>query len=82
MKKNGGHPAKNDPDVVKLFKSMRSTVELVRDLEGKVSDENHLHLRASALGLMHAYSELTGLPAPDEDQWVKRRRALQGTALL
>lgn len=65
-RKPGGHPAKQDPDVAKLFRTMRSTVELVRDLEGKLSPEAHLKLRASALGLMWAYSELAGLPAPDQ----------------
>lgn len=61
-----GHPAKQDPDVAKTFRAMKSAVELVRDLEGKVSVEGHLNLRAGALALMHTYSELTGLPAPAE----------------
>jgi hypothetical protein len=43
---------------------MRSTVELVRDLDGKLSPDGLLQLKAAALGQMHAYSELTGLPAP------------------
>ena len=60
------HPAKTDPDIAKLFKAMRSTVELVRDLEGRLDDENHIHLRAAALGLMASYSKLTGLPSPFE----------------
>lgn len=66
MKKSGGHPAKQDPDIAKLFRAMKSTVELVRDLDGRISAENHINLKASALGLMHNYSELTGLPAPTE----------------
>ena len=45
---------------------MRSTVELVRDLDGKVSLEAHLHLKAAALGLMHVYAEQVGMPAPTE----------------
>ncbi|AYN55862.1 hypothetical protein PP635_gp87 [Arthrobacter phage Auxilium] len=65
-RKPGGHPAKQDPDVAKLFRAMRSTVELVRDLEGKLAPEVHLNLRASALGMMHAYAAITGLPAPTE----------------
>lgn len=65
-RKPGGHPAKQDPDVAKTFRTMKATVELVRDLEGKVSAEGHLNLRAGALALMHTYSELTGLPAPAE----------------
>ena len=63
-RKPGGHPAKQDPDVAKLFRTMRATVELVKDLNGKVSDEADVNLRAAALGLMHTYAELTGLPAP------------------
>ena len=65
-RKPGGHPAKQDPDVAKTFRTMKATVELVRDLEGKVSAEGHLNLRAGSLALMHTYSELTGLPAPAE----------------
>jgi hypothetical protein len=45
---------------------MRAAVELVKDLDGKLSADNHLNLRASALGLMHVYAELSGLPAPNE----------------
>ncbi|AYR01595.1 hypothetical protein PP639_gp095 [Arthrobacter phage Seahorse] len=65
-RKPSGHPAKQDPDVAKLFRAMRSTVELVRDLEGKLAPDVHLNLRASALGMMHAYAAITGLPAPNE----------------
>jgi hypothetical protein len=63
-RKPGGHPAKQDPDVAKLFRTMRATVELVRDLDAKLSHDTHLHLRAAALGQMQAYAELTGLPKP------------------
>ena len=66
MRKPGGHPAKQDPDVAKTFRTMRSTVELVRDLEPKLTPEAHLHLKAAALGLMHVYAEQTGMPAPTE----------------
>lgn len=52
--------------MAKLFRTMRATVELVKDLNGKVSDEADVNLRAAALGLMHTYAELTGLPAPTE----------------
>jgi len=45
---------------------MRATVELVKDLKGKVSDEADVNLRAAALGMMHTYAELAGLPAPTE----------------
>lgn len=65
-RKPGGHPAKQDPNVAQLFRTMRNTVELVKDLDGKLSDDGHLQLKAAALGLMGAYAELTGLPAPNQ----------------
>lgn len=65
-KKPGGHPAKQDPAIDKLFRTMRATVELVKELDGKTSPDANLHLRAAALGLMHTYAELTGLPAPTQ----------------
>lgn len=65
-RKPGGHPAKQDLDVAKLFRTMKANVELVRDLEGKLAPEAHLNLKASALGMMHAYAAMTGLPAPTE----------------
>jgi hypothetical protein len=65
-RKPGGHPAKQDPDVDKLFRTMKANVELVRDLEDKLAPEVHLNLKASALGMMHAYAAMTGLPAPDQ----------------
>ena len=58
-RKPGGHPAKQDADVAKLFRTMRNTVELVQELDGK------LQLKAAALGTMWVYSDLVGLPAPD-----------------
>jgi hypothetical protein len=61
-----GHPAKQDPDTAKTFKTMKAAVELVRDLEPRLPPDTHLHLRAAALGLMHTYSALTGLPKPTE----------------
>ena len=45
---------------------MRTTVELVQTLDGKLTPERMLELKAAALGLMWCYSELTGLPAPDQ----------------
>ena len=65
-RKPTGHPAKSDPAVDKLFRTMRSAVELVKDLDGKLSPDANLYLRASALGMMHTYAELTGLPSPTE----------------
>lgn len=62
-KKPGGNPAA-DPDVAKLFRTMRANVELVRDLQGKISPERMTILKASSLGLMFVYSEMTGLPDP------------------
>jgi hypothetical protein len=65
-KQPGGHPAKQDPAVDKLFRTMKATVELVRDLQDRLPAEEWLCLRAAALGQMVAYSNLTGLPAPVE----------------
>ncbi len=62
----GGHPARQDPEVDKLFRAMKATVELVRDLEGRLTEDGMLSLKAAGLGQMMAYSELTGLPAPAE----------------
>ena len=64
-RKPGGHPAKQDPHTAKLFKTMRSTVELVQELDGKLQPETMLQLKAAALGLMGSYAAITGLPAPD-----------------
>lgn len=61
-----GHPAKQDPDIARTFRTMRATVELVRDLEPRLTPDTHLHLRAAALGLMHTYAQLTGLPKPTD----------------
>ncbi|MFF2029531.1 hypothetical protein [Arthrobacter sp. NPDC058192] len=63
-RKPGGHTARTDPATDRLFRTMRATVELVRDLDGRLSDDANVHLRAAALGVMTAYGELTGLPAP------------------
>ncbi|MBT8163055.1 MULTISPECIES: hypothetical protein [Arthrobacter] len=65
-RKPGGHPARADPTTDKTFRTMKAAVELVRDTDSRLSPEAHLNLRAAALGLMHAYAELAGLPAPTE----------------
>ena len=67
-KKSSGNPAKQqrDPDVEKLFKTMRSTVELVRDLKGRLTPAQIEWLEGTSVGLMFAYAELTGLPNPIE----------------
>jgi hypothetical protein len=64
-RKPGGHPAKQDEATAKLFRTMRSTVELVQELDGKLQPETMLQLKAAALGLMGTYAAVTGLPAPD-----------------
>lgn len=61
---NPGNPVRTDPDVMKLERAMRDAVNLVRSLQGRVDEEHYIHLRASALGLMMVYSEITGLPSP------------------
>lgn len=69
-KKNSGpgNPARRalqqDVNIQKLFNTMKSSVELVRDLKESLPEEHFEWLRASSLGLMLAYSELTGLPSP------------------
>jgi len=60
-----GHPAKQDAATMKLFRTMRSAVELVQELDGRLSAEADVNLRASALGMMHVYAEMTGLPKPE-----------------
>jgi hypothetical protein len=45
---------------------MRAAVELVRDLEPRLTDDTHLELRAAAYALMCVYSEITGLPKPTQ----------------
>ncbi len=49
-----------------LFRAMRASVGLVRDLDGQISEDSMLCLKAAALGQMQAYAELTGLPTPME----------------
>jgi len=45
---------------------MRTTVELVQTLDQRLTPDRALELKAAALGLMWCYSELAGLPAPDQ----------------
>lgn len=65
-KKTTGHPAKQDPDIDKLYRTMRSTVELVKSLNGRLTPEQLLYLKGAAAGLMFNYAALTGLPSPIE----------------
>lgn len=65
-KKPAGHPAKQDPAIAKMYRTMRSTVELVQELEDRLDPGQLLYLKASAAGLMFNYAALTGLPSPIE----------------
>ena len=59
-----GHPARKDQTVDRLFRTMRAAVELVRDLEPRLTDNTHLELKAAAYALLNVYAEITGLPKP------------------
>jgi hypothetical protein len=61
-----GNPVRQDPDVDKLFRAMKSLVELTRDLEDRLPSGTYLYLRASALGAMETYAQITGKPLPIE----------------
>jgi hypothetical protein len=63
-KKQSGHPAKQDKDIARLSKVLEASVELVRDLDGRLSPEAQASLVAGSLGMMVAYFELTGKPSP------------------
>jgi hypothetical protein len=58
-----GHP---DPVMRRLHKATEECVELVRDLHGRLSEEQHLELRAGALGMLITLGVLTGKPDPRE----------------
>lgn len=58
-----GHP---DPIVRKLHKANEMVVELVRDLQSRLTDEQFLELRAGALGLLITQALLTNKPDPRE----------------
>lgn len=47
-----------------LYDVMHGGVELVRDLQGRITEDDYLDLRAGVLGLMNVYSAVTGLPSP------------------
>lgn len=64
--KRYGNPMKNaDPNLIKLFRTMRNAVELTGDLMDKLPDLYYERLRASALGLMSAHAYLAKMPQPD-----------------
>lgn len=52
-----------DPDIAKLRKALEASVDLVRDLNGRLSPETQSYLVASSLGLMETYFELIGKPS-------------------
>lgn len=66
MAGKSGNPVRQDPDTDKLFKTMRSLVELTRDLEDRLPSATYVWLKAAALGAMETYAVLTGKPAPME----------------
>jgi hypothetical protein len=43
---------------------MRASVELVRDLDSRLTEEQLDYLKGVSAGLMFTYSELTGMPNP------------------
>lgn len=61
--KKSGHPAKQDPDIARLHKAVEVSVELVRDLDGRLSPMAQELLSCASLGLINAYFELTGKPS-------------------
>jgi hypothetical protein len=74
--KLGGHP---DPEIQKLFRTLKSTVELTATLEGKLDEGTYEVLRASCLGMMEVYAQATGKPSPIGriiDDWEGRLKAL------
>lgn len=81
-KKPGGHPAKQDPVMATLDKTMKASVDLTRDLRDKLTEDTWLHVRSAALGLMWAWSELTGQtnPADVVDEEYKTMQQIKAEA--
>jgi hypothetical protein len=72
----GGHP---DPDIQKLYRTLKNTVELTAALEDKLPGHTYEILRASCLGMMEVYSQATGKPSPIGriiDDWEGRLQEL------
>jgi hypothetical protein len=70
--KLGGHP---DPDIQKLFRTLKNSVELCESLQDKLPSDTYEVLRASTLGLMETYAQATGKPSPIGaiiDDWTGR----------
>lgn len=74
--KLGGHP---DPEVQKLFRTLKNSVELCESLDGKIHPDTYEVLRAATLGLMEVYARATGKPSPINaiiDDWTGRLKEL------
>lgn len=70
--KLGGHP---DPEIQKLFRTLRNSVELCESMQDKLPAGTYEVLRASTLGLMETYAVVTGKPSPIGaiiDDWTGR----------
>lgn len=70
--KLGGHP---DPEIQKLFRTLKNTVELCESLQDKIPTHTYEILRASCLGMMETYAVATGKPSPIGaiiDDWTGR----------
>lgn len=64
-KRKSGNPAKDISDADRVMKVTREGLALVKDLEGRVSEETHTYLRAAVLALIWTHDELKSLPTPD-----------------
>jgi hypothetical protein len=51
-----------DPDVARLRKTVEASVELVRDLDGRLSPRAQELLSCASLAMINALFELTGKP--------------------
>ena len=59
-------PAPKADPLVRLHKATEECVNLVRDLRFHLTEEQHLELRAGALGMLITLGVLTGKPDPRE----------------
>lgn len=59
-------PAPRTDPLVRLHKATEECVNLVRDLRFHLTEEQHLELRAGALGMLITLGVLTGKPDPRE----------------
>jgi hypothetical protein len=75
--KLGGHP---DPDVQKLFRTLKNSVELCETMQGKLPEGTYEVLRAATLGLMESYAQVTGKASPIQAilaDWEGRLRPIE-----